>query len=191
MVWTQKFWVILSYSTPGIILYLHKIFYLHKTFYLHKIFYLHVILYTHVIQKLHCISILGRHLRIKKEKQVGPTPESNFILMCDSIYPDSTCPHLIFQHLKDLNHLPDTFRTTFRYPINILQIPIKYSHNIRYVWRFLFVKVRWGFLFLFLFFLSFLGGKQSQLLLRPTIVGLGLQVHSGVWHLSRAELCQA
>ena len=84
--------------------------------------------------------------------------------MCDSIYPDSTCPHLIFQHLKDLNHLPDTFRTTFRYPINILQIPIKYSHNIRYVWRFLFVKVRWGFLFLFLFFLSFLGGKKSQLL---------------------------
>ena len=44
--------VILSYSTPGIILYLDPILYLHPILYLNVILYLHVILYHHVIQIL-------------------------------------------------------------------------------------------------------------------------------------------
>ena len=69
-------------------------------------------------------------------------PESNSILKYNS-----TCP----ETPSRLKHHPATFWTPFRYPINTLQTPFKYSCNIRHIGLFLLVKVRCGFLFLLLF----------------------------------------
>ena len=80
----------------------------------------------------------------------------------DSTCPDSTCPDLTYPEtpsrlITPSRHLP----TPSRYPINTLQIPIKYSCNIRHVGPFLLVEVRWGFLLLFLFFLFLWQGENK------------------------------
>ena len=67
---------------------------------------------------------------------------------------------------------PDTHQTPSRQFPYTLQIPTRQSPKIRHVGSFLLLKARWG-----LFLPSSCSvGKQSQLLLKPTEVELGLQV---------------
>ena len=70
-----------------------------------------------------------------------------------------------YRHLKtSTRHPSDTYHKLNRY------------QTINHVGPFLLIKTRWGFLFLAC------SSSSCQVLIRPTKVGLGLQVCSGVWH---------